>query len=129
MKALLVILSALLLSASTFAGNVDSELEERLNTIKNEIYHQEQESSALDIVILKKQKSLNNLLLKRQILVEETALQHVISKLEDRLDYKDSSSQEEKEVLETLNILLELSTDERQEVIDRFYEDHKDNRE
>ncbi|MFG1500005.1 hypothetical protein ABMA70_07310 [Halobacteriovorax sp. XZX-3] len=129
MKTLLVILSALLLSASTFAGNVDSELEERLNTIKNEIYHQEQESSALDIVILKKQKSLNNLLLKRQILVEETALQHVISKLEDRLDYKDSSSQEEKEVLETLNILLELSTDERQEVIDRFYEDHKDNRE
>ncbi|WP_412470931.1 hypothetical protein [Halobacteriovorax sp. RT-2-4] len=129
MKTLLVILSALLLSASTFAGNVDSELEERLNTIKNEIYHQEQESSALDIVILKKQKSLNNLLLKRQILVEETALQHVIGKLEDRLDYKDSSSQEEKEVLETLNILLELSTDERQEVIDRFYEDHKDNRE
>ncbi|MGI4994005.1 hypothetical protein ACRXCV_15305 [Halobacteriovorax sp. GFR7] len=127
MKAFLFALFALLISASPFAS--DLELQEKLNTIKEEIYDQEHQSAAFDITIIKRQKALDNLLLKRQILAEETALQHVIRNLEDRMAHNEYSADEEDRILDALNTLLEVSAADGEDAIDRFFDDHKDNRE
>lgn len=129
MKALSFAFFTLLISASSFAGDLDLELEKKLNTIKEEIYHQEQESTALNISIIKRKKALDSLLLKRQILAEETALQHVIRNLEDRLAHNDYSADEEDRILDAMNTLLEVSAEDGEDAINRFFNDHKDNRE
>ncbi|MFG1493489.1 hypothetical protein [Halobacteriovorax sp. ZH4_bin.1] len=127
MKAFLIAFFALLISASPFASAL--ELQEKLNIIKEEIYDQEHQSAAFDITIIKRQKALDNLLLKRQILAEETALQHVIRNLEDRMAHNEYSADEEDRILAALNTLLEVSAADGEDAIDRFFDDHKDNRE
>lgn len=127
MKAFLIAFFALLISASPFAS--DLELQEKLNIIKEEIYDQEHQSAAFDITIIKRQNALDNLLLKRQILAEETALQHVIRNLEDRMAHNEYSADEEDRILAALNTLLEVSAADGEDAIDRFFDDHKDNRE
>ncbi|EPZ52043.1 hypothetical protein M902_1893 [Bacteriovorax sp. BAL6_X] len=129
MKILSIAFLTLLISVNSFAGEFDLELEKKLITIKEEVYHQEHDSTSLDISIIKRQKALDSLLLKRQILAEETALQHVIRSLEDRLAHNEYSADEEDRILDAMITLLEVSAEEGEDAVDRFFNDHKDNRE
>lgn len=95
-----------------------------LDTIEAEITQLENGSVSLDQSIFERQKVLDQLFAKRAVQGESTELDYVLGKLQDRLEYGNNSL-EEVRIIETMDTLLELSIEERQLVIDRFFQDNK----
>ncbi|AYF45648.1 MULTISPECIES: hypothetical protein [unclassified Halobacteriovorax] len=116
MKKLLVLL---VLMAGAYSHATD------LEKLGEEIYQLEQQNKSLDESIFERQKILDKLYEKRTVQSETTELDYVLNKLQDRLDYGNNTLEEEVRIIETMDTLLEISIEERQEVIDRFFKENK----